>query len=224
LNLLPIMALATLTLDIGLAAAEEFDGMRADRLLPDADFFRLATCGANPGGPCRSPTVSWPAGERTVTLLPGDSTQEVAAAGRVSVALNAAIAQINGTGTGLHLIRVSDAEADIRIQTADIAEGTALQDVPGVSARGIMGVGYVSLWWNDATEITDASILFATSLSDADTGSVVLEELFQSLGPRFDIEGPAYEGVSILSQTSNATTLIEGQDAALLRWLYPPNP
>jgi hypothetical protein len=54
--------------------------------------------------------------------------------------------------------------------------------------------------------------------------SVVLEEVFQTLGPRFDIEGAAYEGVSILSQTSNATTRIIGQDARLLRWLYPLRP
>ena len=39
---------------------------------------------------------------------------------------------------------------------------------------------------------------------------------------RFDIEGKAYEGLSILSQTSNQTTAIRGQDARLLRWLYPP--
>jgi hypothetical protein len=43
----------------------------------------------------------------------------------------------------------------------------------------------------------------------------------QSLGFLYDIEGQAYDGVSILSQTSNATTTIAGQDAALLRLHYP---
>ncbi|MBL9050411.1 MAG: hypothetical protein JNK19_09905 [Tabrizicola sp.] len=73
-------------------------------------------------------------------------------------------------------------------------------------------------------EITDSMILFSTGLTDAGIPSVELEELFRPLGPSYHNEGPAYEGVSILLQTSNATTTIAGQDAALLRWLFPPQP
>jgi Protein of unknown function (DUF2927) len=85
-----------------------------------------------------------------------------------------------------------------------------------------MGVGYMTVWSDDADHITEAVILISTTISEADMTSVVLEEITQSLGILYDIENPWYEGVSILSQTSNATTTIEGQDAALLRWLYPP--
>jgi Protein of unknown function (DUF2927) len=219
------VACAALLTGIGLSAmAEDFDGVHADTLLSDQDFFRLATCGAEPGGGCRSPTIRWTEDEVTVALLPGDSEAEQMTADRIAGALEQAIIQINQLRTGLTLRRVTGARADIKVRTTDIAEGTRLADQPGVSAPGIMGVGYVTLWWNDADRIVDASILFSTGISDEDLTSVVLEELYQSLGPRYDIEGAAYEGVSILSQTSNATQSIQGQDAALLHWLYPPQP
>jgi hypothetical protein len=203
---------------------ESFDGVRADRLLSDQDFFAMATCGATPGGTCRGPTVRWHHPEITVALLPGATPDERTTAARVDPVLDRAIAKINATGSGLTLRRTAGHKAHIRVRPTDIPEGSVLADTPGISVAGIMGVGYVSLWWSAPNEISEASILLSTSISDADLSSVVLEELFQSLGPRFDIEGPAYEGVSILSQTSNATLAIVGQDAALLKWLYPPQP
>lgn len=217
-------ALLGLTLLASAAWGEDFDGVRADRLLSDPDFFAMATCGASPGSPCKGPTVRWAKSEVTVALLPGETPDEEATATRIAPALDRAIARINGVGSSLTLRRVTAPDADIRIRPTEVPEGTVLADEPGISAPGIMGVGYVTLWWSETAEIIEASILFSTSLSDADLDSVVLEELFQSLGPQFDIEGPAYEGVSILSQTSNATTTITGQDASLLRWLYPPQP
>jgi predicted RNA-binding protein Jag len=49
----------------------------------------------------------------------------------------------------------------------------------------------------------------------------MLEELFQTLGFIYDIENRYYEGRSILSQDSNATTTLIGQDRKALRRLYP---
>jgi hypothetical protein len=214
-----VLAAAAFTASV--AQAQDFDGVVATSLLSDSDFFRLATCGAPPGGDCKETTLRWGRASLTVALMPGETPSEARTATRISPELDRAIDRINQVGSGLTLRRIEGPDADIRVQPTDLPEGTALSDVPGFSAPGIMGVGYVSLWANDADEITNATILFSTDISDDDLRSVVLEELFQSLGPRFDIEGPAYEGVSILSQTSNATLDILGQDAALLRWLYP---
>jgi hypothetical protein len=222
---LALLVLAVFALAAMPARSEEFDGVHADTLLSDEDFFRLATCGAAPGQSCRGPTTRWSTtNDLTVVLLPGETPSEQATAARITAPLDRAIATINAVGAGLVLVRVSDSEANIRIRPTDLREGTVLPGAPGISAPGIMGVGYVTLWWTDTYEIEDASILFSTQISDADLGSVVLEELFQSLGLRYDIEGPAYEGVSILSQSSNATLTIVGQDAALLRRLYPAEP
>jgi hypothetical protein len=77
------------------------------------------------------------------------------------------------------------------------------------------------LSWDDALHIQAASILITSQIEAEQARSVVLEELTQSLGFLFDIENPYYEGVSILSQDSNETISIAGQDRAMLRMHYP---
>lgn len=202
--------------------AQETDGIAVEGLLSDKDFFHLASCGAAPGGACRDPVVRWPKRELTISLLPSDLPPPAGFNHRLSRAIDRAIDEINAVEAGIHLRRVPQSWADIRVSPSDIPEGEVLEDVPGFTASGVMGVGYVSYWWNDQAEITTASILISTTILDSDLQSVMLEELFQALGPRFDVESPAYEGVSILSQSSNETLTIAGQDARLLLWLYPP--
>ena len=67
----------------------------------------------------------------------------------------------------------------------------------------------------------EASVLIAEDIAIEDIRSVMLEELFQTLGFIYDIENRYYEGRSILSQDSNATTTLIGQDRKALRRLYP---
>ena len=218
--LLPAMLLAALSAPPP-ALAEEFDGVAAPDLLSDEDFFRLATCGARPGDACAGPVIRWPGDKVTLSLLPAEVPPPAGFTAALDKALAAAIAEINAVGAGMSIRRVDGARADIRVMPTALVEGTVMDDDPGISAAGVMGVGYMSYWWNDRSQITAATVLISTAITDQDLQSVVLEELFQTLGPRFDIEGAAYEGVSILSQSSNATEVIEGQDARLLRWLYP---
>lgn len=84
-----------------------------------------------------------------------------------------------------------------------------------------IGVGFMWLWWDEQAEITEASVLIAEDITIEDLPSVMLEELFQCLGFLYDIENRYYEGRSILSQDSNATTRLAGQDRMILRRLYP---
>ncbi len=219
------LALA-LALAVSPASAQESDGIAADALLSDREFFRLATCGAPPGGTCAGPTLRWPKRVVTLALLPGDVPRPEGFDAGLEAALEAAISEINRAGAGIRIRRSDEAgtRADIRLSPTPLTNGDLLPDVPGISAAGVMGVGYMTFWWNGREEITEATILISTQIIPEDMASVVLEELFQTLGPRFDVDGPAYEGVSILSQSSNETVRITGQDARLLRWLYPVRP
>lgn len=199
----------------------DFDAITAPGLLTDAEFFALATCGAPPGGDCRGPSVRWTKPALTVALLPSDAQLSPDLARLLDLSLDQAIAQINASGARLTLTRGTDPGADIRLFVSAAQPGDAMRAEPGLTAPGTMGVGYSTIWWNGRNQITAATILISTAMEAHDMQSVVLEELFQALGPRFDVQGKAYEGVSILSQDSNATVTIEGQDAALLRWIYP---
>ncbi|MFN4153049.1 MAG: hypothetical protein ACK4HF_00195 [Paracoccaceae bacterium] len=209
----------------GLAsAAPGSDGVTVDGLLPDADFFRAAACGAAPGQPCVQDPLRWPNTDLTLTVLPSQVATGPFMRALLSVSVDYALLQINGAGSGLNITRVAGPEADIRLTFTEATEGSPVGEVPGISAPGVMGVGYASVWSTPDNRILKASILISGGITPGEMVSVVLEEIFQSTGPLFDIDSPAYEGVSILSQTSNATVTIAGQDAALLRHLYPPGP
>jgi Protein of unknown function (DUF2927) len=204
------------------SAQDHSDGIVSQGLLSDTEFFRLVTCGAVPGGPCKEPVQRWDKTGLRLALVKGNDSIPEGFEAKLLAAIDTALDQINGVKAGVMIIRSDSPDADIKVIPTALPEGTVLTEIPGFSGPGVMGVGYLTVWSDDANQINEAVILISTTITDQDLPSVMLEEITQSLGPLFDIENPAYEGVSILSQTSNLTTTIAGQDAALLRWLYPP--
>lgn len=50
----------------------------------------------------------------------------------------------------------------------------------------------------------------------------MLEEITQALGFMTDIRNPAYDGVSVFSEDSNAAKTLGPQDIMALRRHYPP--
>ena len=205
-----------------LAEAPPSDGVASDGRLSNRDFFRLAACGAPPGGECKGPIQTWGKRNLTLALGTGRDPAPMGFEARLIAAIDNALPELNAAGAGIRITRTSRPGADITVMPTALPEGTEMGDVPDFSGPGIMGVGYMTIWPDTAGNITKAVILISTSITDDDLTSVMLEEITQSLGPVYDIDNRWYEGVSILSQTSNATTEIDGQDAALLRWLYPP--
>ena len=198
------------------------DGIATTGRLTDAEFLRLATCGAAPGGKCLGPVLRWPKERLTVRLARSADPVPPGFEARLRHAIRHAITEVNGVGAAIRLVFTDAPKADITIRPTRLTEGTVLTDSPGFSGSGAMGVGYTTVWSDDRGRIVEAVILISTSITDADLTSVMLEEITQSLGFLHDIENPEYEGVSILSQTSNDTTRLTGQDATLLRLHYPP--
>jgi hypothetical protein len=205
------------------AEVPQFDGVIADELLSDEDLYRLATCGAPPGGECRSAPRHWRKALLTLTIAEGEDPLPGDLGNRLAAAAAHATEEINAAGAGIRIFIVATGPADITVRPTAIPEGTMMTDTPGFSGAGVMGVGFATVWSGADNTISEAVILISTSITPTDLTSVMLEELTQTLGFPYDIEGTAYEGVSILSQGSNATTGIAGQDAALLRLHYPPN-
>jgi hypothetical protein len=198
------------------------DGVAARGILSDNDFFRLATCGAKVGGPCQGPTVRWRNPKISIALTSDPGGMPPKKAKAVSDALDTAIAEINAAGSAVRLTR-NDAlrNANIMVRRVPIREGGRTKGIPDVLDGEKIGVGYNFVWWVGNRDLTKATVLISYQITYADLKSVMLEEVFQSLGFRYDIENKRYEGRSILSQDSNATTKIRGQDAAILRLLYP---
>jgi hypothetical protein len=208
------------------AEAPETDGVRTEGWLTDDEFYRLATCGAAPGGKCRGEVLRWK--KRTLTLrldrrlTPGGGSLQYELEDRLWTAIRHAVAEVNSVRAGIRLKVINGASADITVRATTRKDGDILAEEAGLHAPGTMGVGYVTVWSNQRNQINEAVILISTAITDSDLTSVMLEEVTQSLGFLYDIENPLYEGVSILSQTSNETTVLTGQDARLLRRHYPP--
>lgn len=198
------------------------DGVATEGKLSDKDFFRLATCGATPGGDCDGPVVRWPTRRISLALAPAHRNFPPQLAARVSRAVDRAIAEINGAGAGIRILRDDTlAEPNIIVSLPALSEGEKTRNIPRIPNGQEIGVGFMWLWWNENAEITQASMLIAEDITEEDLPSVVLEELFQCLGFLYDIENRYYNSRSILSQDSNETTKITGQDRMALRKLYP---
>lgn len=198
------------------------DGVATEGKLSDKDFFRLATCGATPGGDCDGPIVRWAEPNLTLALAAPSRRYPSELAIKVSTALDRAIAEINAAGSAVHITRDDHlAEPDIIVSLPALSEGEPTRGIPRIPNGQPIGVGFMWVWWDENAEITTASMLISEDIKGADVTSVVLEELYQCLGFLYDIENRYYEGRSILSQDSNETTEITGQDRMALRALYP---
>ncbi len=199
------------------------DSVRVTGRLGDAAFYHLVACGKPPGGECRRPLRRWPpelARDITVTMLPAIDRVRPAVAAEIDAALDRAIAAVNAVGAGIRLRRVADNTAAlIRVQIrsprtlALMADETRDRYVPG---------GMVVFDQGMADRIGGADIVLSSALWLTETKSVVLEELTQSLGLPFDVQGAHYRNRSIFSQDANSVTVLAGQDATALRLHYPP--
>ncbi len=199
------------------------DGVAAIGKLSNADFYTLATCGAAKGKSCQGPSVRWPQAKLTLAMHPDAGGMDPALSARVSQAFDAAIAAINGVGAGVTLLR-NDRTRDpnIILRRVNLREGDLTNAIPNVPDNEAIGVGYSTVWWQNNRDLTMATILISAYIQPRDVASVVLEEVFQSLGFRYDVEGRYYQTRSILAQDSNTTIRIKGQDAAILWMHYPP--
>lgn len=205
----------------GPAAANE--PVLAESKLSDVDFHRLVTCGAAKGKTCLSPRVRWRKRQLTVGMHADTGTMSPQISSQVSQALDAAINTINAVGAGITLTRDdSKRRPNIVLGRVSLREGERTKKTFDVRDGVVVGIGTNTVWWDGSLKITKATILISAHIQRRDIASVVLEELFQSLGFRHDVEGAYYHTRSILAENSNATTQIKGQDAAILRLHYPP--
>jgi Protein of unknown function (DUF2927) len=222
-----VLVAAILCLAWGAALADEGAVVTYGHL-SDEDFYKAVSCGAVPGWGCRSTPVKWPhdrARRLSVSLAMTDEGYPAATAARISLAIDHAISQINGSGADVRLRRHRDeTPADIAVRLYGVSEGrmatgSGIADLEGAA----MTAGYVSVDYDAGYTIRRGRILFAADIGDQNVESIVLEELTQSLGLLFDIDDPAYRSTSVFAERGDDVTDLTGQDADALRRHYPPS-
>ena len=213
-----------LTLIAAPALAVEF--VETTGKLSDDEFYDLVACGAAPGSDCIEQVVRWGgrnASDLRVVLDPIHPDYPKPLAKAMLAALDRAIAEINAAGTALTLRRVATGHAaPLTIYLTPAREG---QPIYGTGIEGIddeiIGAGLTTVWWNDANEITSATIVMAADLPVPQVQSVMLEELTQAMGLLTDIRNPQYDSISVFSEDSNTVTRLGPQDLMALRRHYP---
>lgn len=223
--LVPVAAVA-LALALGASPAAGDSFVRLDRRVPDAVFHRAVACAAPPGRDCTEPLVAWPAPDRralTVALRSTEAKRPGPRQAQVGQALDQAIAEINGVGADLRLVRVADgSRAAISVWDSRLREGDPIVlPAEGLDGTAVMEGARVEVWWDGRRRITRAVIVIAGDLPATDLRSVVLEEVVQALGLLTDITGRAYAETSVFSEDANTVTRLSGQDAAVIRMHYP---
>lgn len=198
------------------------DGVVSDGLLSDQQLYHAMACGATPQGQCQGPLVRWNKAEVRVVFSCDPAAYPNDLATAAAIALDQAIESLNRAGSGLTLRLETDAP-DVLVLCTTLAEGALTKTIPNMTDGQIIGEAYTQINWDADENLSSATIILSNTITPDVLRSVMLEELFQSLGFPYDIENAAYEGVSILSQTSDVTTSITGQDANVLRLHYPPN-
>lgn len=203
------------------ASAQEY--LAVPDIISDEAFYRLVACAAPPGGDCNKPFIYWPEDRRLALRVGIAGTAESFRDYRydiVDAAIDAAIAEINGAGANLFLVRVYEGEMDIPLHLVDtpqggVIEGTGIEELDGSD----IAIGRVAIR-SRGESIVAATIAISQDIRRREIASVILEELVQSLGLVTDIASPAYE-LSIFAENGNSMTRLRGQDAAALRRHYP---
>jgi hypothetical protein len=206
-------------------SAEEI--LRLDQRVSDTDFYRAISCSAQPGGKCKTSMIRWPHNRQRdlrialARIAPGYPKREATI---VDNAIDRAIAEINDAGSNIVMRRVAPAaKADVNIFLLDIPQGSKLR---GSRIRGMDGTwidaANVTVWWkSDTKSINRGVIVVAPGHSAFAYRSIMLEELFQSLGFMTDIIGLPYETGSIVAENANIRSTLGRQDIAALALHYP---
>jgi hypothetical protein len=219
-----LSALVAFLISVGPSVA--YDAVYTPRKLSDDEFYSVAACNAPVGGSCRAPIVSWSrATARSLGIavtVSGGASGDAASVAAIQTATARAIAEINRTGAGVQLSVVSKSRANIVLEIVTPAEMAKYVRRSGSSSVGDQGAdGFSTIWWDNSRQIKKGEVKISLAVPDHGVNSVVLEEIFQALGFVTDVSGAPYNGVSILSESSNAVTTISGQDRMLLLRHYP---
>lgn len=212
---------------LALPARADLGAVVSEGKLSDRAFYRMIACGAALGQPCATPYYYWPPAKRrhlTLAVTTTDPNYPAKTAKRISLAINAALSDLNGLGADFRIERLTDGQpADISIRLLGIDEGrTAINSgIPDLDGAP-MTAGYVYADIGASNEILHARIVFAADIGQQNVDSIILEEITQSLGLFNDIENPFYQETSIFAESGDAVVRIIGQDAKAILHHYPP--
>jgi hypothetical protein len=141
----------------------------------------------------------------------------------VSVALHAAIVELNNVDAGITLRRLPiGSDADIKLYLPMTPVGGVVRHTGETPPDGEpMGSAFFLLSDDGKGWLTGSKIVLPRDIWESKVRSVVLEELTQSLGLPYDVSGKPYAYASIFDEDGDALYELSEQDKSALRMHYP---
>ena len=206
------------------SAAQAEDPIAVAGRISDADFYRLVSCAAPPGGDCIRPALRWRVDRPIrVALRQIDPAYVGRRKYRAEAALTRALQELNAAGAGFRLARVGAGDpAEIEVFFLGLAAGAIIagtgigwvdgSEIGEISTRLAVAPG--------AETIDRAAIAVSTSLETSAYEAAILKALTGAMGLTTEVEGPAYDGLSALARGEHGVTRLGPPDIAALRRHY----
>lgn len=210
---------------VGAATAQDFV-ITPKGKIADKDFYRLVSCGAEPGGPCRIKPLRWSKADRgdlTLRIVGIEEGFPKRQGRRLQAAITSAIAEINGVGSGVRIRQVTSGTPDFEVRF--VARDLASLMSPARSIQSeVLSNGAIAMvgFKRSGQRIRKAQIFLTDEISRRWVKATVLEEIVQGLGLPFDIHNKYYERRSMFSETACCQPRLKGQDARAILFHYPP--
>ncbi|MBR5516532.1 MAG: DUF2927 domain-containing protein [Firmicutes bacterium] len=114
---------------------------------------------------------------------------------------------------GLYPVDNSE-DANLQIYFTDYQE---MLNMAGENAKDCDG--FTTFWWNEYNEIYQAEIFYRTDISQTTRNSVILEEIYNTLGP---LQDTSLRPDSIIYSGFSTTQILTPMDELIIKLLYHP--
>lgn len=205
-------------------SAQTLDYSKSDGQLSMQAFYHSVFCKAQSKETCKTNIPRWSKRKRQLLTVAINKTQvgfPLENLRLVQNAVNKAIVELNSVEGDFKLSRSPSSKADIEIILLNTPRGQKPKNAGGFfNARKIDRANMVLLTLGGT--IFAARIVISQDIEPNYIDRVILEEITQALGPRWDILNPYYHTRSIFSQTTDPSVKRLGvQDQNALRMHYP---
>jgi hypothetical protein len=205
-------------------SSQTIDYSKSDGKLTAQAFYYSVFCKAQRKENCQTSIPRWTKRKRqklTVSIRQMQAEFPVQSKQMVQKAIDKAIHELNFVGADFKLSRSHTSKADIEISLLETPRGEKPNNAGLLfNSRKIDRANMILLTLGDT--IYGAKIAISQDIEPNYIDRVILEEIAQALGPRWDILNPYYHTRSIFSQTTDPNVKRLGvQDQQALRMHYP---
>ena len=210
-----------------MTSASDFDPLVMSKgKLSNLEFYKLVSCGAEPGGACVYGTIKWDVrrkGAISIGIIETEAGFPARLKQSADTALDKAISEVNQLGAGVSLVKTTSGTPDIRIRLTTALDTTDTRELRTEADVGLaLGTTtrvYVARTRNGIINHVDMTI--TQEVGARHLNSMMLSNTVASLGLMTHTSNRVYRDRSVFSILGRKPTRLRGQDAMVVKTHYP---